>query len=324
MTKPNDITQEKEYRSYPINNGEKKNFSCYKRTLDQVIDQVEYSLTKHSKTLFTRLDIRNDSDSEKTITRKDMTRIAENTKRAIERKYKASPNKPDMNITWAAENDGDKPHFHLFVSVNGNAIQNAYAIHDAVNQVVKKHLGTEKDGLVEYCKSNNKYGKMVDRNSTDFHQQMDESVYMGSYLAKTHTKENKPKGARVSSTSRVPQDWRESPTYQEIMNRKNPAIEADNYTQNTTEPEVNEELQQFNEAFSAYQMEEEIYPEPDEFDYDEYYKKLAAEKAEREEDIEALLMRERQRWIPKEVLEARERDKRQREARGERVILPYS
>lgn len=221
MSKEQGITDAKSYRSYPINNGIKKDFTCYTKTLDQVIDQVEYAVTKHSKALFTRLDIRNEAYSKNQLTRKDMTRIIENSKRAIERKYKNSPNKPDMNITWTTENDGEKPHFHLFISVNANAIQNGYAIKDTINQVVKKYLETDNDGLVEYCQSNGKYGKRIDRNASDFYERMDEAVYMASYLAKTNTKDNKQKGARVSSTSRLPKDWKENAEYQAMITRKN-------------------------------------------------------------------------------------------------------
>lgn len=42
---------------------------------------------------------------------------------------------------------------------------------------------------------------MIDRNSDDFEQQKNNAVYAGSYLAKTRSKEHKPKGARVSSSS---------------------------------------------------------------------------------------------------------------------------
>lgn len=232
-----DTTNEKVYNSYPINNGVKKNFTCYKKTLDQVINQVEYTISNHSKALFIRLDIRNEKDSDNRIMRNDMTRIIENTKRAIESKYKDSPNKLDMNITWTTENDGDSPHFHCFIGVNGNAIQNGYSILNAMNHAVQKYLKTDNNGLVEFCESNGKYGKMVDRNSPDFIKQMEKAVYAGSYLAKTHTKENKPKGARVSSTSRLPNGWKDSSAYQELMARRNAAKIEECNNDSNMEPE---------------------------------------------------------------------------------------
>lgn len=224
MEKVKNITYNKEYRNYKINNGIKKDFGCYKKTLNQIIDQVEYESLNHSKALHVRLDIRNPIETDKTIERKDMTRILENTKRAIESKYKDAKNKPDLNWVWATEKEGidEKPHFHLFASVNGNLIQNGYSIMSELNDSVKKFLKTENEGLVEYSESNGKYGVRVDRNSPDFQEKMAEAVYAGSYLAKINTKENRPKGARVSSASRLPEDWRKQKRSYKI---NEPAIE---------------------------------------------------------------------------------------------------
>lgn len=199
------VTDSKTYRGHPINNGNKKDFECYIKTLDQVIDQTLHMSEKHNKVLNVRLDVRNSADTERPIKRKDMTRIMENTKRGLDRKYKNSPNKIDFNYVWTTENEGTKknPHFHLFISVNGNACQNGYSILNAVQEAVKLKLGGEYAGLVEFSRSNGRQGLMVDRNSENFHKELDEALYAGSYLAKVNTKEGRPKGARVSSASRI-------------------------------------------------------------------------------------------------------------------------
>lgn len=278
MSNSKGITSDKEYNSYPINNGNKKDFSCYEKTLNQVIDQVEYMSSNHSKVLCVRCDIRNDRDLENKITRKNMTRIAENVKRNIEHKYKDSPNKPEITTTWTTENDGDSPHYHCFIAVNGNAIQNGHSIHEALNKAVQHHLGTDKKGLVEFCKSNGKYGKMIDRNSPDFCKQVDEAVYMGSYLAKTHTKENKPKGARVSSTSRLPADWKNTAEYQRFIQRRSGCSIADD-----SRPEdctFHTENCSCDDAFCS-NINENIEDESNNYsdeEWEEYYSNLRAER----------------------------------------------
>lgn len=212
----NKTTDEKQYRGYSINNGKKRDFSCYTKTLEQVVNVTEYMVSHHSKTLFVRLDVRNDAESERILGRKDMTRIIENVERSIERKYQ-DPNSPDVNVVWTTENESTIPHFHLYFAVNGNAIQNGYTLLHEMNEAVKKRLGSDNNGLVEFCNSNGKVGIMVNRQSENLHSDIEKAVYAGSYLAKTRSKENRQKGARVSSASRLPSGWRDSVKYHEIV-----------------------------------------------------------------------------------------------------------
>lgn len=202
------ITNLKTYRGYQINNGKKKDFECYIKTLDQVFDQTFKMIERHNKVLNVRLDVRNPAATEKPIQRKDMTRIMENSKRRLDRAYRNSPNKIDFNYVWTAENEGNRkhPHYHLYISVNGNACQNGYAIFKAVRDAVNINLGGDYGGLVEFSKSNGQYGLMVNRNSFDYEEEIDAALYAGSYLAKVNTKEGRPKGARVSSASRIEQN----------------------------------------------------------------------------------------------------------------------
>ncbi|UIA98821.1 inovirus Gp2 family protein [Desulfovibrio desulfuricans] len=72
-----------------------------------------------------------------------------------------------------------------------------------LNKQVKNKLDTDNDGLVHFSGSNGQKGIMIDRNSDDFEQQMNNVVYAGSYLAKTKSEEHNPKGSRGSSSSRL-------------------------------------------------------------------------------------------------------------------------
>lgn len=192
MSKKDKLTNTKTYNGYNINNGNIIQLSSHTTTLDQVQDQVEYTSCYHSKAINVRVDIRNQKDcTDKIIDRKAMTRIMEHTKRILYSKYKNGKNDLDLKYVCTTENegmDGINPHHHLLISANGNAIQNGRAISQALNKAVQHYLNTNNEGLVEFCKSNGKYGKMVDRNSPDFAKQLQEAVYAGIYLAKKKIK----------------------------------------------------------------------------------------------------------------------------------------
>lgn len=194
-----------EYRGYPINTGPNNNLPCNTTTLDQIIDTTEIMTSNHTKTLAIRLDIHSEQDSDKTLNRRDVTRILENTKRNINTKFKDSKNQPDIKTIVTTEQTSPEanPHYHVMYLVNGNAIQNGYSIYEEVNKQVKNKLDTDTDGLVHFSESNGKQGIMIDRNSENFDQQKNSVVYAGSYLAKTKSKEHNPKGSRVSSSSRL-------------------------------------------------------------------------------------------------------------------------
>lgn len=192
------------YRGYSINIGKDNNLPCSTKCLDQLIDTVEYMTENHSKVLAVRADIHSELDSEKVLTRRDVTRVIENTKRNINSKFKDSKNNPDIKFITTTEQTSPeaKPHYHVMAFANGNAIQNGYSIFSELNKQVKNKLGTNNDGLVHFSESNGNTGIMINRNSDDFKQQMNNVVYAGSYLAKTKSKKHNPKGSRVSSSSR--------------------------------------------------------------------------------------------------------------------------
>ena len=198
-------TTSNEYREYAINTGTNNNLPCNTTTLDQIIDTTECMTSNHSKTLAIRLDIHSEQDSDKTLNRRDVTRILENTKRNLNTKFKDSKNQPDIKTIVTTEQTSPEanPHYHVMAFANGNAIQNGYSIFSELNKQVKNKLDTDNDGLVHFSESNGEKGIMIDRNSDDFEQQMNNAVHAGSYLAKTRSKEHNPKGSRVSSSSRI-------------------------------------------------------------------------------------------------------------------------
>ena len=193
------------YRGYSINTGKNNNLPCSTKPLDQIINTVEYMTDNHSKVLALRADIHSEQDTERVLTRREVTRVIENTKRNINSRFKDSKNQPDLKFIVTTEQTSleAKPHFHVMALANGNAIQNGYSVYAELNKQVKNKLGTDNDGLVHFSESNGQKGIMIDRNADDFEQKKNNTVYAGSYLAKTRTKEHNPKGSRVSSSSRV-------------------------------------------------------------------------------------------------------------------------
>lgn len=194
------------YRSFIVNTGVHTNLSCNKTTLDQIIDLVEYMTEVHSKTLCVRLDIMNDVDKYTIMERHHITRVLEETRRHLELKLRDSSNKLDLHYVWTTEQTSktERPHYHCFILVNGNAIQDGYSVKKALNRIVMKWQRTHKQGLVHFSESNGKSGIMLNRNASDFERRKGDAVYAGSYLAKVRSKEHRPKGARFSSASRFP------------------------------------------------------------------------------------------------------------------------
>ena len=219
MTK--DSTSGNTYKGYTINNGQDGNLTCHTKTLDQIIATVKHMISEHSRVLSVRLDIQNTSTNRVgndvqeicyTLDSKDMTRIIESATRTLNSKSKCGKNSPDVHWVWTTEriSPDDKPHFHVNAFVNANAIQNGYSVKEAVNKAVKNILqranntpNEEYDGLVNFSGSNGAKGKLIERNSPEAKEQIDNVVYAGSYLAKTRTKEFNPKGSRVSSCTRI-------------------------------------------------------------------------------------------------------------------------
>lgn len=197
-------TKSNTYRGYPINTGKDNNLPCSTKSLDQLVDTVEYMTENHSRVLAVRADVRSEQDSERILTRRDVTRVIENTRRNINSRFKDSKNNPDIKfiVTTEQTSPESNPHFHVMAFANGNAIQNGYSIYAELNKQVKNKLHTDNNGLVHFSGSNGQQGIMIDRNSDDFEQQINNAVYAGSYLAKTSSKKHTPEGSWVSSSSR--------------------------------------------------------------------------------------------------------------------------
>ena len=164
-----DTTTNGKYRGYTINNGQDGNLHCHTKTLDQIIDTVEHMTAEHSRVLSVRLDIQN-------------------------------------TATGCLWNNGQEIDYAL----DSKDIKNGYSVKEAVSRAVKKKLQNANntpnesyDGLVNFSGSNGAKGNLIERNSPEAEDQINDVIFAGSYLAKVRTKEFNPKGSRVSSCTRI-------------------------------------------------------------------------------------------------------------------------
>ena len=202
MTKK--ITKDNCYSGYKLLDSYKSKDGYYTKSLKQICDATEYMINKHSRVITFRIDIHSEHDSEMILSSRDVTRCIENTKRNIANRYRSRKNDLDIQTIRTEERNSEsaKPHYHLQVFANGNAIKSGYPFFQELSRQVSKMLNSDKKGLVHRCGSEQgSAGVLIDRNSPDFEKQKEQAVRMGSYLAKVKGKEYNQKGSRVSSSS---------------------------------------------------------------------------------------------------------------------------
>ena len=191
------------YRGYRINNGKNSEHSCYKDSLDKTINIIENKTQRHNKAHMTRIDVHPPQGMPEIEASKAMTRVVESMLREISRKHKHSSHDPDISVIRTTEigSHENNLHFHFSILSNGNAIQNGYTFLESMTRHSERIFGSSMSGRVNYSSSNNGTGIMINRNSPDYEEKLQEAVYAGSYLAKTNTKDNLRKGTHKLSIS---------------------------------------------------------------------------------------------------------------------------
>ena len=110
-----ETTNERTYRGFKVNSGNSKEHACFTKTLDQIVDTIEYMLSRHSKVISVRIDIQSARHTKTPLTSMDITRIIEGTERTLDAKASKGKNDPDIHCVWTSEKTtpDDTPHFHL-------------------------------------------------------------------------------------------------------------------------------------------------------------------------------------------------------------------
>jgi len=161
---------------------------------------VGTQLSKHSKVLHTRFDVRYPVDYEGEVANSHMSTLFDYLERALDNKKFSGGHKVDAkHIAVAEQCSSDHPHFHAIMLVNGNAIQSENVIFDLADKYWKRIVNTDRDGLIHHCNKDkrgkyHKNGIMVKRGQPDEEERLEECRKQASYLAKDRGKENKLKG----------------------------------------------------------------------------------------------------------------------------------
>ena len=196
------ITHSPYFKSYPINTSVEKDYSVYESALTRIDDKLNSMLHKHSKIMIIRFDIRYPNDRSIPYSKEHIYNFTYNLKRSLNRENHPSGHFVDAQLIYVEEQDSSEyPHYHFAVIVNANAKKSPYSIHMKADKLWKIALNTSKDGLVHFC-NDHPNGLIIERNSPYFHEQFSNVFYQLSYLAKTRSKENRPKGSWLIKTSR--------------------------------------------------------------------------------------------------------------------------
>jgi hypothetical protein len=217
------ITYNSIYHNLPINTNINKQQGCETVILDRLHSQLEYMTNNHSKVLQVRCDLRYPQDTQIEHKRTHFSKFNKNLKRNLERNNKLpkdgksrSEKVPlkdhpkhniDPHITLVIEQHTPEhyPHAHVLVHVNGNIKQSANDILQRAERIWNSTLNIpEKNGLVDHCNKKGTNSFMIDRNSDNYSDTINNAFYQASYLAKTRGKENTPKSVWTVLGTRLP------------------------------------------------------------------------------------------------------------------------
>ena len=197
----------------------KKNKSTTKIELTKELEIIKEKYTnhlnemisKHSKVLQTRFDLRypKDYDTIETSSHissfldnltKDLKRNIPLPKPGMKRGQKLSPqvHDPDPRIMWVRENHGksENPHFHCLALVNGNAKKSGEDIQKRADRQWGNIVNPDSDeGLVDFCYRSGPHSIMIKRTAEDFDVKVEQAKRQASYLSKPKGKEKPEKGA---------------------------------------------------------------------------------------------------------------------------------
>lgn len=196
------ITHSSHFESYTINTSLENNNYAYEKILSKIYDKLHDMLMKHTKIMIIRFDVRYPNNGSIPYSKEHIYNFAYNLKRSLNRETFSSGHFVDAQILYVEERDSSEyPHYHFAVIVNANAKKSLYSIQLKADKLWKIALKTTQNGLVHYC-TEHPNGLVISRNSPQFHDQFSKVFYQLSYMAKTRSKENRPKGSWLIKTSR--------------------------------------------------------------------------------------------------------------------------
>lgn len=176
--------------------------------LERLRSIVFYMIDNHSKVMQTRFDLRYPKIENFEYLNRDIYPFINEFTRSLNR-MNCSGHYVDAKYLWVREQKTSyRPHYHVVVFCNGNAIQSPYKIFEKAEYYWEKTIGYRDRRLVNYCLENNgikhENGIMINRNKYNFEFQLNKAFKAASYLAKLESKDTRDKYSCVYGSSHIP------------------------------------------------------------------------------------------------------------------------
>ena len=200
-------TTEKTFHGYSIMTDEEKGLSCETKILNEIERQLDYAEATKSKTLFMRYDIRfpeGYDHADNGVFREFQSKFMKNLSRqGLKPQY----------IAVREQSREKHQHYHVALLLDGqkpqsihNHIQTAERLWDTTLGLPARENGY---GLIDDCTTSRTgekqvNGVMLRPDDPDMEAKKDDCFRRASYLAKTNTKGNAPRGQREMFSSRIP------------------------------------------------------------------------------------------------------------------------
>lgn len=200
-------TTEETYHGYPIMTDPQRGLSCDTKILNEIEKQFDYAEETKSKVFFLRYDIRFPEG---------YTHADNGVFRAFQSKFMKNLSRQGLRPQYVAVREQSREkhqHYHVALLLDGqktqsihNHIQTAERLWDSTLGLPEKENGY---GLIDDCTTSRTgetqtNGVMLRPDDPDMETKKADCFRRASYLAKTTTKGNAPKGQRELFSSRIP------------------------------------------------------------------------------------------------------------------------
>ena len=195
------------YHDYPIMTDKAKGLACDIKILNEIERQFQYAEESKSKSYFMRYDVRLPEGLDHTDN---------GLFREFQSKYIKNRSRKGLKPQYIAVREQSKEkhqHYHVALWLDGQKTQNIHDHIQTAERLWNKTLGLpDKEngyGLIDDCTKSRSGAKQINgvmlrRDDPEYASKKDDCFRRASYLAKTNTKGNAPRGQREMFSSRIP------------------------------------------------------------------------------------------------------------------------
>jgi hypothetical protein len=207
-TNPNhEVTFEPTFNGKPILTDKEKGYGCREDILQKIDMRMDHGIDSNRKTIVTRMDFTYPKGYDVPQGNKQMSSFLAKFKRNLNRDDNAA------QYVCVREQSREKhQHYHLLLIMNQDNHQFPNKPIETAEKLWASTLGVESGkGLVDHCRKSRDGQRQtnfyrLNPKDDDFEQQKAKAFQRASYLAKTNTKGNQPKGSHDVLCSRIPKD----------------------------------------------------------------------------------------------------------------------